>query len=164
MRILGIDPGTRILGYGVVELKGNSLLPQVGGIIRTDKKHDRSSKLHQIHKNLLQVIKRAKPDVVAVEEVFYGVNVASLIKIGEARGAVLAACGQQGVVTYGYPPATVKKAVTGNGRATKAQVREMVMTLLGRNLELETDDVSDALAVAICHAHRARFNAIKAGE
>ena len=157
MKILGIDPGTRVVGYGMIELRGTELLPIAGGIIRTNPAEPISRRLKQIHENIGVVLKRCDPDVAVIEEVFFGKNISTLIKIGEARGAILAACALSDVETFGYPPAEVKKAVTGNGRAPKSQVREMVGMLLGKRLEVETDDVSDALAVAICHANRARF-------
>jgi crossover junction endodeoxyribonuclease RuvC len=157
MKILGIDPGTRVVGYGMIELRGTELLPIAGGIIRTDPAEPISRRLKQIHENIVVILKRCDPDAAVIEEVFFGKNISTLIKIGEARGAILAACALSNVETFGYPPAEVKKAVTGNGRAPKSQVRTMVGMLLGRRLKVETDDVSDALAVAICHANRARF-------
>jgi len=160
MKILGIDPGTRLVGYGVIQTKGTTLLPVVGGVIRTHIPDPLCRKLFSIHENIRVVIERCQPDVVAVEEVFFGKNVSSLVKIGEARGAILAACAAEGLDVTGYTPAQVKKAVTGNGRAQKSQVRSMVEVFLGKGLKLETDDVSDALAIAICHAHRFRFESM----
>jgi crossover junction endodeoxyribonuclease RuvC len=157
MKILGVDPGTRVVGYGVIETKGTSMVPLVGGVIRTRQQDPLSRKLKQIHENMRVVLARSRADVVAVEQVFYGKNISSLIKIGEARGVILAACAMEGLETAGYSPAEVKKTVTGNGRASKSQVREMVRVLLGNIQDFQTDDVSDALAVAICHAQRAHF-------
>jgi crossover junction endodeoxyribonuclease RuvC len=157
MRILGIDPGTRVVGYGLIEAEGSKLFPVAGGIIRTEPNDPMSRRLKQIHESLRVVIRRCRPDAAVVEEVFYGQNISTLIKIGEARGAILAACAIADLETFGYPPAEVKKAVTGNGRASKVQVREMVSMLLGQRMEVETEDVTDALAVAICHANRAKF-------
>jgi crossover junction endodeoxyribonuclease RuvC len=159
MKILGVDPGTRVVGYGAIDARGTSLTPLAGGVIRTAKQHSLGMKLKQIHENMREVLTRSRPDVVAVEQIFYGCNISTLIKIGEARGTILAACALEGVETVGYAPAEVKKAVTGNGRASKPQVREMVRVLLGNAEEFETDDVSDALAVAICHAQRAHVQA-----
>jgi len=157
MRILGIDPGTRLIGYGVIDQDGGSLHPVACGLIRTDKDSPLSYRLKQIHENISVVLDRCKPDFAAIEEIFYGCNVATLIKIGEARGVILAACSLKGIEAFGYSPSEVKKAVTGNGRASKTQVREMIKMLLGDNFKIETDDVSDALAVAICQANRLRF-------
>ncbi len=164
MKILGIDPGTRIVGYGMIEVKGSKLIPLVGGIIRTDKEEPPSKRLRQIHENMCVVLKRCRPDVAVVEEIFFGCNISTLIRIGEARGTLLAACAIEEVETVGYPPAEVKKAVTGNGRASKEQVRAMVNVLLGQEQVYETDDVSDALALAICHASRAHVRRTVYGE
>lgn len=158
MRILGIDPGTRIVGYGVIESRGNTLSAVASGVIRAGAKDMLSRRLLHINDSIAEIIKRCAPHIIAVEEIFYGRNVSTLIKIGEARGVILAAAAAAGVETVGYPPAEVKKAVTGNGKATKNQVREMVSTLLGREVPLESFDESDALALAICHANRARFH------
>lgn len=160
MKILGIDPGTRLVGYGVIKVKGTSMSPLVGGVLRTNPADPLHRKLHTIFENVREVIQRSGPDIIAVEEVFYGKNVSSLVKIGEARGAILAACASEGREVVGYTPAQVKKAITGNGRAQKSQVRAMVEVFLGKGLKLETDDVSDALAIAICHAHRHRFESM----
>lgn len=160
MRILGIDPGTRVVGYGAVAMKGSALVPLAGGIVRPPIDDDLSRRLRYIYDHISLVLRRIKPDVVAVEEVFFGRNVSTLIKIGEARGVILAACGKAGIEVTGHAPAKVKKAVTGNGRATKTQVREMVQVLLGKGIPMETDDVSDALAIAICHANRARTTSL----
>ncbi|MHC4945445.1 MAG: crossover junction endodeoxyribonuclease RuvC [Planctomycetota bacterium] len=160
MKILGIDPGTRVVGYGLIELKGTTLNPLACGLIRPPQNDPLSQRLRNIHDNIYVVLKRTRPDVVAVEEIFFGRNVATLIKIGEARGVILSACAAAGVEVAGHSPAEVKKAVTGNGRAAKSQVREMVAVLLGKKVSMETDDVSDALAIAICHANRARLKEI----
>lgn len=157
MRILGIDPGTRYIGYGVIDLLGSQIQPVACGLIRTDTKKPLNFRLKQIHENLLVILDRCNPDVTAVEQVFYGCNVATLIKIGEARGVILAANALKGIETFGYSPAEVKKAVTGNGRASKSQVQEMVKHLLGAELIFETEDVSDALAIAVCHANRSKM-------
>ena len=155
MRILGIDPGTRVVGYGVIAKEGSRLLPVAAGLIRLDPAEPLSQRLGRILRSMQVVIQRARPDVAVLEEIFYGRNVSSLIKIGQARGVLLAACAVENLETCGYPPAEVKRAVTGNGRASKSQVREMVRVLLGHEETLDSEDVSDALAVAICHAHRA---------
>jgi len=156
MRILGVDPGTRIVGYGVLELTGNLITPVASGIVRTVPDADLSHKLKLIFDGMNEVIARSSPDLVAVEAIFYGRNIASLIKIGEARGVILLAAGLAGLPTSSFTPAEVKKAVTGRGNARKEQVREMVTRILGPAIEAETNDVTDALAVAICQAHRVR--------
>jgi len=154
MRILGVDPGTRIMGYGVLDLKGSLLEPVAYGLIRTSAKADLPARLRTIFEGLREVIRRTRPDTAAVESVFHGRNTASLIKVGEARGVILLAAEMEGVDVVSYSPAEVKKAVTSRGNARKEQVRAMVLALLGAGIEAETDDVTDALAVAICRAHR----------
>ena len=154
MRILGVDPGTRIVGYGVIDLKGNRLQPVASGVIRTTPGADIPVRLEQIWNGLREVIKRTSPDVAAVESVFHGRNTQSLIKIGEARGVILLAVAAEGIEVRSITPAEVKKAVTGRGNARKEQVREMVRVILGCVIEAETDDVTDAMAVAICQSHR----------
>jgi len=160
MRILGIDPGTRAVGYGLVEARGSAVHPLAVGLIRPAAKDPLPRRLAEIFDRVQEVITRCRPDIAAVEEVFYGRNGATLIKIGEARGVILSAFGKAGVDVVGHSPAAVKKAVAGNGRATKAQVREMVGMLLGKDLEFDSHDVSDALAIALCHAHRCRLKAL----
>jgi len=157
MRILGVDPGTRIVGYGVLDLNGNLLEPVASGVIRTSRTDDISVRLWEIWEGIREVIRRTNPDVAAVEKVFHGVNTSSLIKIGEARGVILLAVASAGIPAKGYSPAEVKKAVTGRGNARKEQVRQMVGVICGQAIEAETDDVTDALAVAICQAHRAEI-------
>jgi len=154
MRILGVDPGTRIVGYGVLDVKGNLLEPVASGVIRTSNTSDLSVRLREIWEGIGEVIRRTHPDVAAVEALFHGVNTSSLIKIGEARGVILLAASTAGVPTRSYSPAEVKKAVTGRGNARKDQVRQMVGVIIGRSIAAETNDETDALAVAICQAHR----------
>ncbi len=154
MRILGIDPGTRIVGWGVLDVKGNRLEPIASGVIRAPAKEALSVKLNRIHQGVSQVIEKTSPQVVAVEDIFHGPNTATLIKIGEARGVIVLAAAAAGLPVESYTPAEVKKAVTGRGNATKEQVREMVQVILGVSVDEETLDETDALAIAICHSHR----------
>ena len=157
MRILGVDPGTRIVGYGVLDVNGNLFEPVASGVIRTSRTGDLSQRLREIWDGIREVIKRTHPDVAAVEAVFHGRNTSSLIKIGEARGVILLAAASAGIPAKSYSPAEVKKAVTGRGNARKEQVRHMVGIICGRIIEAETDDVTDAMAVAICQAHRVQI-------
>lgn len=154
MRILGVDPGTRIVGYGVVDINGNRLQPVASGVIRTTSGAEIPLRLQEIWNGIREVIRRTSPDVAAVESVFHGRNTQSLIKIGEARGVILLAVAAEGIEVRSLTPAEVKKAVTGRGNARKEQVREMVRVILGTAIEAETDDVTDAMAVAICQSHR----------
>jgi crossover junction endodeoxyribonuclease RuvC len=155
-RILGIDPGTRQVGYGVIEKCGNALQRIDGGCIRT-KGDDLPQRLVQIHTALQEVISRNKPSVASIETVFAGENIRTAIAIGEARGVAMLSAAELGLIVVGYEPATVKRAVAGNGRAGKSQIQEMVRVLLGLTEAPETDHEADALALAITHCNRERF-------
>jgi len=152
VRVLGIDPGSYVTGYGIVE-KQKSQLHHIGhGEIKTAKTTSRSSCLTSIYHQLLEVIEKTVPDVVAIEDIFYGKNVKSLIRQGEVRGVAILAASQCNLPIYEYSPLEVKKAVVGYGRAEKIQVQNMVKVIL--NLcEIPPSDAADALAVAICHSN-----------
>jgi len=154
MRVLGIDPGTLICGYGVVDVEGPDIKVVDYGVVRCSglPLHDR---LRVIHAGLASIISRHSPEVAAVEGVFHGVNPRTALKIGEARGVALLAAAAAGLPVVEYSPATVKKAVVGSGRAHKAQVQQMVRIILGLAELPEPEDAADALALAICHCHRA---------
>ena len=154
MRIMGIDPGTRIVGYGVVDLVGNQMRPVTHGVIYADMKNDYGKRLRSIHDGLTQVIVTHRPDQVAIEEAFYGKNAASALRMGEGRGVAILAAALHDKPLFQYTPAEVKKAVVGNGRAHKEQIQEMVRLLLGLPEIPEPEDAADALAVAICHCNR----------
>ena len=152
MRVLGIDPGNSITGYGVVEKQRNGLHHVLYGEVKMAKAASRSSCLVMIYDNLLEVIDRSSPDVIAIEDIFYGKNIKSLIRQGEARGVVILACSHRHMPIYEYTPLEIKKAVVGYGRAEKNQVQTMVKAIL-RLPELPPVDAADALAVAICHVN-----------
>jgi crossover junction endodeoxyribonuclease RuvC len=154
VRIMGIDPGTRVAGYGVVDLIGNRMAPVAHGVIRADMTHGYAVRLRSIHDGLAQIIAQHRPDQVAIEEAFYGKNAASALRMGEGRGAAILAVALQDRPLFQYTPAEVKKAVVGNGRAHKEQIQEMVRLLLGLSELPEPEDAADALAVAICHCNR----------
>ena len=151
---MGIDPGTRVVGYGVVDLIGSQMRPVAHGVIRADMTQDYGVRLRSIHDGLAQVIARHRPDQVAIEEAFYGKNAASALRMGEGRGVAILAAALHGCPLFQYTPAEVKKAVAGNGRAHKEQIQEMVRLLLGLPEIPEPEDAADALAVAICHCNR----------
>ena len=152
MRILGIDPGTRITGYGIVEKIGNRLRHVDNGAIYTRSGDELALRLQTIHHGLGEVITRYAPEAVAVEQIFVAKNALSALKLGHARGAALLAGVNAGLPVYEYTAMQVKSAVVGYGRAGKGQVQQMVRALM--NLpEIAQEDASDALAVAICHAH-----------
>jgi crossover junction endodeoxyribonuclease RuvC len=159
-RVLGLDPGSRVCGYGVVEERGQTIHLIAAGILRPHADDRFELRLQAIHQGLVQVMDQHQPDEVAVEGVFQAKNARSALLLGHARGVALLAAAQAGLVVYEYPPASVKKALVGGGRAAKEQVRTMVATILNtrRNLSL---DASDALAVAITHLHSRRLRGLK---
>ena len=153
MRILGIDPGSRTTGYGVVETAGRSLRCVECGVVAAAPELPLARRLAEILTGLLEVVAELKPEVAAVEDVFHAQNARSALALGQARGVALAAVAMAGIHVVAYPPALVKKAVTGQGRATKEQVGRMVRLLVGLK-RTPRADAADALAVAITHAHR----------
>ncbi|HOO90811.1 MAG TPA: crossover junction endodeoxyribonuclease RuvC [Syntrophales bacterium] len=152
MIILGIDPGTRTTGYGVVETGERGVVNRAYGEIRMKKGEPLSSCLKRIYNQLIEIITEYVPDVIALEDIFYGKNVKSLIKLGQARGVVILAGSQTNTPLYEYTPLEVKKAVVGYGRAEKTQVQHMVRVILALK-ETPPLDASDALAIAICHSN-----------
>ena len=157
MKILGIDPGTRITGYGLLERRGNRLVHIDNGIIATRSSHSLPERLKVIHDGLAAVIDRHGPEMLAIEQIFVNKNVQSALKLGHARGAAILTGVNAGLPAYEYTASQVKSAVVGYGRAAKAQVQQMTKVLL--NLpEIAQEDAADALAVAICHAHSHTLN------
>ena len=157
MRILGIDPGTLRLGYGVIECAdaGAAKVQYVEcGVISAPAKHARPARLAEIGRGLRDLMAEVRPDAVAMEEAFHGANVQSALALGEARGVAIFVAAEHGITITGYPPATVKLAVVGHGRATKQQVGYLVRALLAMRRTPEPD-AADALAIAICHARKA---------
>jgi len=161
MLVLGVDPGSNVTGYGLVEKKSNRLSSVGYGIIRPPAKSPFSHRIYHIFKELSDIMSRFEPEEMAVEDLFYAKNAKSSLKLGHARGAIFVAAVQNKVKIYEYTPLEIKKSVVGYGRATKEQVRAMVKMILN----LDTDpalDTTDALAAAICHLHWQRFeNALK---
>jgi len=152
MRVLGIDPGSRITGYGIIDKEGNRLIHVDNGAIFTDSQKDFPMRLQRIYRGLTEVIERFHPDAVAVENIFFANNVQSALKLGQARGAAIVAGVNAGLPVFEYTALQVKQAVVGHGRADKQQVQKMLKVLL--NLpEVAQEDASDALATAVCHAH-----------
>ena len=154
MRILGIDPGSRYCGYGVVERAGVGRVRYVEcGILEPGRDRPLHLRLAEILDGIREVISELKPRVVAVEGVFHGVNARSALQLGHSRGVALVAAGERDLDVFEYAPATVKRAVAGHGQASKEQVSAMVRALLDLQRPPRLD-ASDALAVAICHAFR----------
>jgi crossover junction endodeoxyribonuclease RuvC len=157
LKILGIDPGTDATGFGAIESDGESHRLIEYGVLRNKPSRPFTEKLLHIHTGLVEVIERARPDRVVVESLFYAANVKSALQLGHARGVALLAGVGRGLPVEEYSPLEVKQAVVGYGRADKQQVQKMVALLLGLDTVPEPHDAADALAVALCHAHRLRF-------
>ena len=156
MIVLGIDPGTASTGFGVISAQGSTLRAIEHGLIATSARTGTAERMAQIHSRVAALIEAHEPESVAMEDVFVGVNPRAILAVGQARGAVLAACGLAELTAAAYPPAEVKSAVCGYGRADKAHVQRMVCAMLGSDLSRVSDHATDALAVAICHAVRNR--------
>ncbi len=150
MIILGIDPGSRVTGYGVVEKQRNGLGGLLQGEIRPAAHASLSSCVVTIYEQLSAVIDRVEPDAMAIEDIFYGKNIKSLIKQGHVRGVAILAGAMRHIPVFEYTPLEIKQAVVGYGRAEKSQVQKMVANIL-RLPALPPADAADALAVAICH-------------
>lgn len=163
MITLGIDPGTAILGYGVVA--GDDEPEVVAyGVLRTPSDQPMHERLLSLHLGVRELIAAHRPDVMAVEHLLFGRNVTTAIAVGQARGVVLLAAAQAGMRVAEYRPAQIKEAVVGYGKADKPQMQEMVRLLLKLPALPHPDDAADALAIAICHVHTARFAALVADE
>jgi crossover junction endodeoxyribonuclease RuvC len=152
LRILGIDPGSHITGYGIIEKEGNYLRHIIHGEIKSKKDSLLSTMLISIYQQLSEVITQTAPQAIALENIFYGKNVRSLIKQAQVRGVVIFAGADKGMPVFEYSPLEVKKAVVGYGRAEKRQVQIMVKAIL-KLTALPPADAADALATAICHAN-----------
>jgi crossover junction endodeoxyribonuclease RuvC len=151
MRIIGIDPGTGILGFGVIEISGRTVQMVDAGVIRTPIKEDDAVRLQTIYEELTDIITATHPDCMAVEKLFFARNVTTAMTVAQARGVVLL-CGQQaGLELFEYTPMQIKQAVTGYGRADKKQMQEMVRILLHLPEVPKPDDCADALATALAH-------------
>ena len=152
MRILGIDPGYGITGFGLIEARrGNSQLLNCGAIT-TPAGMDFSARLEIIYEDMRQLLETAKPETVAIEELFFGQNVTTGIGVAQSRGVILLAIRQAGLPVFQYKPMQVKQAVVGYGNATKHQVQDMTKRLLHLEKLPKPDDAADAIAIALCHA------------
>lgn len=157
MRILGIDPGTEATGFGVIDTDGDRHRLVEFGVIRGKKALSFAKKLLLIHETLEDVIHRSKPEGVVVENLFYAANVKSALRLGHVRGVTLLSGVQHKLPIFEYSPLEVKQAVVGYGRASKEQIQEMVRVLLALRDPPAPFDAADALAVALCHANRLRY-------
>ena len=153
MRILGIDPGTGILGFGVIEASGSKVQLVDAGVIRTPVKEDDAIRLETIFDELTDIITQTKPKIMSVEKLFFAQNVTTAMTVAQARGVVLLTGRQAGLTIFEYTPLQIKQALTGYGRADKKQIQEMVRVILGLKEIPKPDDAADALAAAITHSH-----------
>jgi len=161
MIVLGIDPGTAITGYGVVQDSPDGRLHEICyGVIRTTPKTPFQFRLKKIHEEIASIIKQHKPEVVAVEELFFGKNSSSALSVGQARGVIVLTAIQADMELYEYKPTQVKQAVTGYGHAEKIQIQRMVKVLLGLPEIPKPDDAADGLALAICHLYSYKMKGI----
>lgn len=158
VRVLGIDPGTLVTGYGIIEGDGNRLKHIASGVIRTKSNAPLSDRLKTIYSGLVEVIEAHSPGLGAIESIFHAQNVQSALKLGHARGVAMLAMVNSDLTVAEYLPMEVKKSVCSYGHADKEQVQKMVQVLLGFKTE-EVFDATDALAVAICHFYTHRTNA-----
>ena len=155
MRILGIDPGYGITGFGLVDAQRGQFQLLRCGAITTPAGMDFSARLEIIYEDMKKLLEVAKPDVVAIEELFFGQNVTTGIGVAQSRGVILLAIRQAGVPVYQYKPMQVKQAVVGYGNATKHQVQDMTKRLLHLQAMPKPDDAADAIAIALCHGRSA---------
>ena len=151
-RIIGIDPGLRRTGWGVIECEGNKLSYVACGSVESDDRDALAARLACLHQGIAEVIERYRPHEAAVEETFVNADPRAALKLGQARGIALVVPAQAGLPVSEYAPNLVKKAIVGAGRAEKAQIRLMVRVLMPK-ADPQTEDAADALAIAICHAH-----------
>ncbi|MBC8426244.1 crossover junction endodeoxyribonuclease RuvC [bacterium] len=154
MIVIGIDPGSRCTGYGVIERRGNRYRLIDAGAVPTSRQADLPARLRVIHEALTEIIEARSPDAAAIEDVFIARNARSSLILGQARGAAMLAAALKDIPVAEYAPREVKMALTGNGAATKEQIRFMVQRLLGLKTAPVSTDASDALGIALCHAMR----------
>jgi crossover junction endodeoxyribonuclease RuvC len=157
MRILGIDPGYAIMGWGIVDMQGNHFTPVAYDSITTSKDMQPVDRLKCIYNELMGIIAEYSPEVASIEELFFNTNTTTAIMVAEARGVAMLACVNSGVEVYEYTPLQIKQALTGHGRAEKKQMQEMVRMFLNLEKVPKPDDTADALAAAICHGHSGTY-------
>lgn len=153
MRILGIDPGYAIVGYGVVDYAKNRFATVGYGAVTTKAKTPFEMRLADIYNDILSIIDKYNPDELAIEKLYFNTNTTTAIDVAQARGVIVLAAHQKGLKISEYTPLQVKQAVTGYGRAEKHQVMEMIKSILSLKAVPKPDDTADALALAICHGH-----------
>lgn len=153
MRIMGIDPGYAIMGYGILDYQGNRFTTVTYGSLETEAGLPMPERLKLLYDGLTDLIRTYRPDEAAIEELFFNRNVTTAINVGEARGVALLACVEGGLDVFEYTPLQIKQALVGYGRAEKKQVQSLVKIILNLDSVPKPDDTADAVAAAICHAH-----------
>ncbi|AGL01237.1 crossover junction endodeoxyribonuclease RuvC [Desulfoscipio gibsoniae] len=161
MRVLGVDPGIAITGYGIVDFAGGKFRPVTYGCIRSAADMSPHLRLNKLYNELKDLIVKYHPQCLAVEELFFNRNVRTAMSVGQARGVIILAAARAGLAVYEYTPLQVKQAVVGRGRADKQQVQYMIKMILNLPAVPRPDDVADALAVAVCHVNKNSGLAIK---
>lgn len=151
MRILGIDPGYAIMGWGVIDVTGNRYKAVAYGAVTTEAGEEMPDRLKTLYNGLMDIIAMYEPDQISIEELFFNTNNKTAIFVGQARGVALLACVNSGVEIYEYTPLQIKQGLSGYGRADKKQMQEMVRRMLNLKEVPKPDDTADALAAAICH-------------
>lgn len=161
MAVIGIDPGTALTGFGVIEEKQDSSLIVIDyGVIRTSKDDLPEIRLKIIYNELNRILSLYEPESGAVERLYFQQNTTTAISVGQARGVVMLSLAESGLKVFEYNPVEIKQAVTGYGKASKRQIQEMVRMLLNLESLPKPDDAADALAVAICHLHSRKYNSL----
>ncbi|PIR93729.1 crossover junction endodeoxyribonuclease RuvC [Candidatus Falkowbacteria bacterium CG10_big_fil_rev_8_21_14_0_10_39_11] len=156
--VMGVDPGFALTGYGIIKVCGNKMEAVDYGVIETKVGEDFNDRLYFLHNELTKIIKKNKPEMVGVEELFFNKNVTTALKVGQARGVILLTVRQANLPVYEYTPSQVKQAISCYGKADKKQVQQMVTLLLQLQETPKPDDVADALAVAMCTANSYTLN------
>ncbi|HOM01971.1 MAG TPA: crossover junction endodeoxyribonuclease RuvC [Acetivibrio sp.] len=157
MIIMGIDPGFAITGYGIVKYEGNRFTSVDYGAITTESSMELPKRLLILYNGLMEIIEKYKPEAISIEELFFNKNIKTALAVGHGRGVAVLAAAQSGIDVFEYTPIQVKQSIVGYGRAEKAQVQQMVKAILNLPAIPKPDDVADALAVAVCHAHSFRM-------
>jgi len=160
--ILGVDPGTVVMGYGIIEVKGEKMKLLTAGIIKLEKYDDHALRLKKIFERLSSIITEFKPDEMAIEAPFFGKNVQSMLKLGRAQGVAMAAGLNMEIPITEYSPKKIKQSITGNGNAAKEQVAAMLQTILGFKEMPKYLDATDALGAAVCHHFQSK--GVKSGK
>lgn len=156
MRILGIDPGTGIMGFGVIDVSSKGIKLVDAGVIKTPAHTPQDERLEEIYNSLTEIIKETKPEVCSIEKLFFVRNITTAMSVAEARGVAILTARQSGLPVHEYTPLQIKQTITGYGRADKKQMQEMVRIQLGLKEVPRPDDAADALAAAITHSLMAR--------